>query len=163
MASGFCAQRFSKSWTPHRKKWSNLFAQLPAQSQVSSKLKNAEPAKWDWIFMSIFTLEWTARSLCTKAMRLRIESKTQSSKATRELPTCSFTSSRHNCSRAQGQQAHPPESFSRVQFFERTEPGAGYDVDAQQGTPPASASEFAVVRCRKGHSLELGKVPSVCR
>ena len=73
MASGFCARRFTKSWTPRREKSSSPFAQLPAPSPVSSKLKNAALARWAWIFMSIFTSEWMARFPCTKATRSRIE------------------------------------------------------------------------------------------
>src|SRR5207249_7261380 len=60
-------------------------------------------------------------------------------------------------------QVHPPESFSRVQFFERNEPDVGCDVDAQKNASLVSAPVFAVVRCRKGHPLELGKVRLVCR
>src|SRR5207249_5238811 len=62
-------------------------------------------------------------------------------------------------------QVHPPESFSRVQFFERNEPDVGCDVDAQKNASLVSAPVFAAVRCRsEEHTSELqSRFDLVCR
>src|SRR5437773_793424 len=69
----FCVQLCTRSWIPRRAgRLSGPFAGPPDRSPASSRLRSAAPAKWVWIFMSIFMLEWMAAFPWRRDTRLRI-------------------------------------------------------------------------------------------
>jgi len=69
----FCVQLCTRSWIPRRAgRLSGPFAGPPDRSPASSRLRSAAPAKWVWIFMSIFMLESMAAFPWRRDTRLRI-------------------------------------------------------------------------------------------